>query len=306
MKTSKEFKIGLVTIITLAFAILGLNFLKGKNLLSPTEAYYIVYDDVANLKESAYVNIYGMKVGVVGDLETQKMDGRTRVLVKLLIDKGLNIPDDSYAELYDFDLLGTKAIRLIAGQSTVAYENGDTIPSHHSPGLSEKMDDILVQVESVLGNLDTVTTQINKVFNNENAVKIDSTISNLSDISKSVNEITAPGSDLNQAIHALNNTMKVIDRNNRAIESTIQNMASFSDSLSQIHLAQLVDSTMQAISEAHLLLSNINNGTGTIGKMAQNDSLYNNLTHSTESLNNLLIDLKENPKSYVHFSLFGK
>jgi phospholipid/cholesterol/gamma-HCH transport system substrate-binding protein len=54
------------------------------------------------------------------------------------------------------------------------------------------------------------------------------------------------------------------------------------------------------------MIENLSKGRGTAGQLMTNDSLYKNLSSSLESLNRLLVDMKANPKRYVHFSLFGK
>jgi phospholipid/cholesterol/gamma-HCH transport system substrate-binding protein len=218
MKISREFKIGLVATVTLALFVYGLNFLKGKNLLSPTNSYYMTFDNIYDLKESAFVNMYGMKVGIVTNLKIDQKNSKG-ILVKVDVEKGLKIPNNSTAELYAFDILGTKAIRFIAGNAAESYKHGDTIPSFFSPGLNENMDEILDNIQKVVANLNDASNQVAAIFSGENADKIEGSIDDLSSVSREMNTmISSPQSDLNKSIASLESTLAVIKRkqyNNR-------------------------------------------------------------------------------------------
>jgi phospholipid/cholesterol/gamma-HCH transport system substrate-binding protein len=78
------------------------------------------------------------------------------------------------------------------------------------------------------------------------------------------------------------------------------------DSLAKAQLKDAISNADKSMKELNIMLGRINEGQGTIGKLAKNDSLYNNLNKSSEDLDKLLKDLRMNPERYIHFSVFGK
>ncbi|NBC83599.1 MAG: MCE family protein [Bacteroidetes bacterium] len=305
MKISREAKIGIVATLTLAIFIWGLNFLKGQNILSSTNSFYAKYNNVEGLKESAFVTLHGIKVGLVASIEIDKHK-QNNVVVKLLVDKEVNLPIDTKAQLYSSDLLGTKAIKLVMGNQGNFLQNNDSIAAGYKPGITDKMDELVVSVEDIIGNIDTVSQSLTELFNNTTNQELQNTISNLSGVSDNMNHLTAKNGELTKTITNLNSITANVEKHNATISRILTNLETVSDSISRIKLAQTIDSAFIAINQAQYLLNNINQGQGTLGQLAQNDTLYQHIANTTESLNLLLMDLKEHPKRYVHFSLFGK
>jgi len=97
-----------------------------------------------------------------------------------------------------------------------------------------------------------------------------------------------------------------LNKNEQKLNNIINNFSTISDTLAKSQIRSAVANASATMKELNDLLSRINRGEGTLGKLAKNDSLYNNLNSSAASLDKLLKDLEENPKRYVHFSLFGR
>ena len=99
------------------------------------------------------------------------------------------------------------------------------------------------------------------------------------------------------------NTLKEISPE---LTEIVANIDQISDSLAKADIAATILNANRTIEEVKGVVTKINRGDGNLGKLANDENLYKNLEATTDNLNKLLIDLKTNPKRYVHFSLFGK
>ena len=162
---TKEVKIALTVIICVTLLVFGINFLKGVNLLTPANYYYITYNNVSGLAMSAPVNIEGYKVGLVRNISYDA--NRGKIDVQIGIDDNIKLPKGTKAELVS-DLLGTATIALDLDRSSQEYYMpGDTIPAKISSGLlSSVEDEILPQVTNMLPKLDSILSGLNSVVNN--------------------------------------------------------------------------------------------------------------------------------------------
>jgi len=94
-----------------------------------------------------------------------------------------------------------------------------------------------------------------------------------------------------------------------ALENTKKITANFvkvSDTLATVNFGQTVRTLQTTLANVNGLLSGIENGKGSLGKLATDDSMYKNLTNASKELEDLLKEMKLHPKRFVHFSLFGK
>jgi len=306
MKLNRESKIGAVTLIALVLFFWGLNFLKGKNLLSSHQTYYANYNAVNGLRESAYVSLYGTNVGTVSSITLDKNLKKKNIVVEFQVDGDIQLPADSRAVLYNVDLLGTKGIKIIPGQAQTYFANLDTLPTDIADGTEQKVKSIIGSADNIMARLDSITQTLNRTFNAETGANLQQSINNMSEISENAMALTAPSGDLQQTIGHLRTITSNIQTQNANINNIIKNIEQISDSLAASQLKAVTDSAYLAVSEAKLFINNMNQGKGSLGQLAQNDTLYNELAKATNSLHLLLEDLKNNPKRYVHFSLFGK
>ena len=126
-------------------------------------------------------------------------------------------------------------------------------------------------------------------------------LANVEQITAKLNE-----SGLDQMVNNMNRFSKVLGDNSHRVDSVLRNVASLSDSLVAAKLPTMVNEATRAMSQLNDAMENINNGKGTIGALMENKELYDSLVRATSNLSLLLEDLKNNPKRYVHFSLFGR
>lgn len=307
MKISKEVKVGVLGILGLVLLYYGFNFLKGSDIFSSTKDYRLTFDDVQGLEVSNTVSFKGVVVGRVSEVTPDYDNSKVNVIISLK--KDVKVTDKSEIFLADDGLVGGKILNLKIHPGK-PLEAGSEIKTLVQPGLlgsvTEKLDPTLQKVDSLLSTLNVVAREFE---NSGEALKVllasaTQSTAGLNGImasnSKNLNAITGNAAVLTAD---LNRVVKDLDRQLKPI---LTNATTFTDSLKVIQLASTIQSLNGTISEVQGLMRDINTGEGTLGKLTSNDSLYNNLNNTAESLNNLLVDFKESPRRYVHFSLFGK
>lgn len=307
MNISREVKVGVLGLVALVLLYFGFNFLKGSDILSSTKEYKVTYQDVMGLEVSNTVKFKGVVVGrvikIIPNYEKDNVD------VLITVKKNVAVTDQSVAELSDDGLLGGKLINLIIKPgNTLAPESN--LQSSVKLGL---MDTVADKIDPALKNVDSLMRTLNVVIKEyehsgealkgliAGATQTTSGVNGmLTANSKNLNVVTTNAATLTQQLNS------VVGNLESQLKPILTNATSFTDSLKAVEIASTVQSLNHTISELQGVVREINNGEGTIGKLAANDSLYNNLNYTAESLNRLLVDFKESPKRYVHFSLFGR
>jgi phospholipid/cholesterol/gamma-HCH transport system substrate-binding protein len=309
-KISNEVKVGATAILTIAVFIWGYSFMKGKDFFSNSAYYYSIYDQVGGLAESSPVEINGFKVGVVQSIEfLDPLSGK--LLVSFSVSKDFKLPVNTVAEIVPVSVLGGMKVHFAYGDGPGTYSDGDTIPGHIGASLmdmidkeilplKDKISDMVIQLDSVIGS-------VNEIMNADFKKDISETVANLSSTTGSLNRIIgSEEKDLKATLDNINKFSKMLSDNSGKIDSTFTNLESITDTLAVADIYGSVSNLKSSLEKTSILLNNLNNGKGSAGQFLTNDTLYTNLTSSLESLNALLLDMKANPKRYVHFSLFGK
>jgi len=309
-KISNELKVGVIAILTILAFIYLYNYLKGKDLLSTMASYYVIYDDISGLTESSPVEINGFKAGIVQSIDLVN-DNTGRLLVELSIKKNYLIPEGSVAEITSVSLIAGMKIKILYGPGPGVYRNGDTIPGRLSPPILTTFEKdfsvIREKVNTLIDKLDTAISGINDLISPEFRSDLKGSLSNINQTTASINEIIdAKKTDLKEAIDNFTSFSSMLASNSGKIDRTVTNLQAITDSLSASGLYESLNKLKLTLEETRVLLDGMNKGKGTAGKLITSDTLYRNLSASLESLDNLLRDLKENPKKYVHFSVFGR
>ncbi|MDX9928565.1 MAG: MlaD family protein [Bacteroidales bacterium] len=310
MKITREAKIGVTVLVTIALFIWMYNFLKGENILTRTSHYYVVYDEISGLTESNPVEVSGYKVGVVQSIRFID-DGSGRLLVTLSLDKKMGIPVGSFAEVTAASLIAGMKIQFVFSDSREIYENGDTIPGRLAESLLTKLEvELMPLKETISGTiirLDSVIASINMMLTADFRNNVEGTVASLNDMTGSMSTVISEREkELSATIANLHSFSEVLAGNGTKLDKAMSNLATITDSLASADLAGTIDRLRDAAQQSSELLESINKGEGSAGKLFSDDSLYINLSESLENLSMLLEDLRENPKRYVHFSVFGK
>jgi phospholipid/cholesterol/gamma-HCH transport system substrate-binding protein len=308
MKISTEVKLGIIITVAIAVTIWGINFLKGKNILKPSNNYYAFYDDVGGLDVNAKVYMNGFRIGQVDEIYFDE-NGNGNLAVVLAINKPFQIPDKSIAEVFSADLMGTKAIRIIKSESGQLHASGDTLMTSFAPGLDQQIQNQIIplkdKTENLIETVDSLLQDLNYIFDDRAKKSLHESILNLEKTTDHLDEMFTDEGKFNRMIQNIESITSNIQNNNDEIANAISNLSSISDSLAGSELKTAISRANESLDQTHQILQKINNGEGNIGLLVNNDSLYYNLESLTGEIDMLVKDLQENPKKYIHVSVFG-
>jgi len=303
VKLTKELKTGLLAVFAISTFILGYNYLKGSKVFKTDRVFYSVYDNVEGLDMSSNVTLNGLKVGRIQEIQ---IDGATgNLVVKFSVERDFDFAKESIARIYGGGIIGGKSLAIIPNYESRNYAvTGDTLKGHVEEGIMELVNDRLSplqkKVESAIVGVDSLMYSVNDVMDVKSRKSLRETIDNLNNITSSF----AVSSKSLENI--LNNNEQKLNRTFENLDETAKNFAKLSDSLSQINFSQMVSELETTLANFKAVSENLNSGKGTLGKLLTDDSLYVNLEFATRQLEELLQDIKLNPKRYIHISVFGK
>ena len=305
---SKEIKVGLLAIVAVAALVIGFNFLRGSNLFSSASTYYATYPNVEGLNVGAPVILNGIKVGQVKNLELQPDKGNV-VRVALEMQEGVVLGDSTLASLGG-TLLGSKTISLTLGRNGKIFKGGEELRTQSDTGIAGLATALQARALPVLSSLDSTLRHVNSIINKDAQTNIQGTLLSarnstealqrlIESNQRNINQIT---SNLVQMSSALNKTTTKLDR-------IAVNFSQLSDSLKDAPVGPALRRLNATMAEAQSTVASLNRAlndkNSSMGKLLNDSTLYNNLTATTASSNDLLVDFKANPKRYVHFSVFG-
>jgi len=285
---TKEVRIGIAGIIALCILVYGINYLKGINMFKPSSYFYVKFQNVNGLAKSSPVFADGVRVGIVRDIYYDYNQAEN-VIVEVELDTELRIPKGSSAELVSELMGGVRMNILLANNPREKYAVGDTIPGKLNNGMMESVAALMPQIEQMLPKLDSIMISLNNILNNQSIPatlhSVEKTAANLEVASGQLKVLM--GRDIPQLTGKLN---------------TIgDNFITISGNLKEIDYAATFKEIEQTLANVKMVTEKLNSKDNTV-----DPQLYNNLNATTANAASLLEDLKEHPKRYVHFSLFGK
>ncbi len=309
-KNVKSMKVAIFCIAALVILYLGCNFLQGLNTFGKRSYYYAVFDNIGGLHKSTTVAINGYPVGEVHNL-TLMSTNPTKICAEILITEDIDIPIDSKFEVAQADLLGGMVLNIIVGQSKTLAQNKDTLACGLAPGMFDGIDELKAQLANVLASVDTIGMSVKSAFllnDPENgAMMLKNTLVNLESSTNHLNQILAANGDkIGNVVTKLDQLSTTLSDATPQINNIIQNMDNISDSLAQSRIHALLNDAQSTIANLNEVTAKIERGEGSAGLLLSNDSLYNNINSTVESLNILLQDLKAHPSKYINVTVFGK
>lgn len=296
MKLTKEIKIALVAIVGILIMYFGINFLKGMNLFSTNNTYFITFDDIQGLGASTPIYADGYKVGTVDGLEYDyKENGPIKVKVDII--KDLRIPQGSKAEIVK-DLMGNLQVNLLlANNPRERVESGGVIPGAVNGGMMDKAANLVPVVEKMLPKLDSILTSVNALLADP------ALAASLHNVETITSNLTVSTRELNTLMAGLNKQVPgMIGKANGVLDNTNRLTAN----LASLDVQGTLNKVNQTLESAHQFTEKLNSNQGSLGLLMNDTKLYDNLTSTMGHADSLVIDLKAHPKRYVHFSVFGR
>lgn len=296
MKITKEIKIALVAIVSIVLLFFGMNFLKGMTLFSSGNSYYITFKDISGLSSSSPIFANGYRVGVVKDVSFD-YENNGDVVVEFMVDDDLQIPRGSTAEIVS-DLMGNVKMNLLLADNPRDFVAiGDTIMGVINSGMLGKAKDMIPVIEKMLPKLDSILVNINMLLSDPNIGRT------LGNVQKTTENLTVTTQQLNALMANVNKDVPGLMGKASGLLDNANNLTA---NLAAVDVASTVAKVDQTLANVQQLTSKLNNNKGTLGLLMNDETLYNNLTNTVLSADSLLNNLREHPKRYVHFSLFGK
>ncbi|KAF2519243.1 MCE family protein [Flavobacterium salilacus subsp. salilacus] len=303
MKVTREAKTAILVIGAILVFIWGYSFLKGRDLFNSYRTLYVIYENVEGLSPSAPITYSGLVIGKVSSIKPEK-EGRLMVELKIS-NNDVFISKTSHAVLNKPDLVGGKQIAIESDfKNNTPAENGDyLIGTEESSMLStvgQQLKPLQNKVETTVVSADSLMTKLNNVLDKETQANLRNSIA---DLSKTMKEFSQTTKSINTMLaDNKTNINGTVENMNKASANLVQ----ITDSLNAANLAETVRKLENTMANVDNILSDLESGKGTMGKLLKDEAMYNNLTDASKELKELLADFKNNPKRYVHFSVFGK
>ena len=291
-KFSKEVKIGIATILSLVLLYVGVNYLKGINLFKPANYYYVSCSNVKDITISTPVFVDGFKIGLVRSIEYDYSTANN-ITLEISLDKGMKINKGSYISIEPSLLSGATLNIKLNTYVTEFLKPGDTLEGRIYGGMMSSVEeDILPMVANMMPKIDSILTGLQALVN---STALTQSLSNLESTTK---QLEASSLSLNAF---LKNDVPELSSN---LKTTTSNLSMFSDNLNKLDLEQSINSLNSTLGNINTMALKLNTRDNSLGLLLNDSSLYNNLNRTMDNASGLLLDVKQNPKRYVRFSLF--
>jgi len=312
VKFSKELKAGVIALIAIVGFVVLFQFMKGRSLFTTDNIFYAKYDNVEGLAQSSPVSINGLKVGQVDKIiPHSSKEGKIDFLVKITVDNNFEFSKNSTLEIFEPSLMGGKEMRINLMYGGPTAKDGDTLRGAFKLGtlgsLSSQVGPVKDQLQTVLHRVDSLMTNANQLVDSQNRQEIKLLLANLN---KTVGALQTTAASVNSLVgHNDPKLQKVLDDASLTMQSgkvTLDKYGNLAESIDTKKLNATIANLDETVGQLNKVVSGIDRGEGSLGKIMKDDQLYNNLNAASNNLNSLIEDLKAHPKKYVNFSVFGK
>lgn len=303
MTISREIKTGIAAVIIIFLSFWGYNFLKNRSLYDSTRTFYAEYTNVQGLAPKSPITINGLKVGTVSEITFHPFK-RGILVAHLNMSNDIQFSVNSVAQIYSPDFISGKSLKInIALDESSIAVSGDTLIGEVDTGIlgmiNEQIAPLQSKVESFVVNTDSVMQSVNQLMNDENQKNIRESLANMNAVlsqfkstAANLESMTSEGGKIDSIMTGANKTMN--------------NLAQISDSLKAANIGATVTELQHSLESFNVILDSVKTGHGTLGKLMKDEVLYTNLTNASKELEELLKEVKEHPKRFVHISVFGK
>ena len=299
---TKELKIGFVAILTIAVLFVGLNYLKGLNVLNYNRDFHAAYNNVGGLKEGSPVLLNGYQVGMVSNVSLLTNDNQ-KILVTVSIEEDFEIPDNTVLKIVNQDLMGTKSIDLVLGNSLVFAISGDTLTSGIQGSLQDEVNaqilPLKIKTEELIGSIDSVMRIVTIVLDKGARENLSNSFESLEQTFQLMAQTMSKVDEIvDQNDERISSIVKNLEDNNDAIAGILRNFSAISDDIVKSDIRGLLTNLSE-------ISNSINDSEGSLGMLINDKDFYSNLENTSKELESLIKDIKENPRRYVGFSIIG-
>tara|TARA_X000000950_G_scaffold87229_1_gene109872 strand:+ start:11092 stop:12018 length:927 start_codon:yes stop_codon:yes gene_type:complete len=304
---NKEIRTGIIAIFTIVVLIYGISYLKGLNILDKNRIFHAKYDNIDGLLKGSVISLNGFNVGIVSNISLQSDNS---LLVSVKINEDFDVPANSILKISNQDLMGTKGISVILGNSDLLAKNNDTLIAEIENSLQDEVNKQILplknKAEGLISSVDSLMVIFTSVLNTDARKNLASSFKNLDEtfilMSESMKElnnlVVTNEKNISNSIKNFESITGNISDNNESIENILKKMSSISDSVSSKDIGDIIKN-----------LNNITNkisvGQGNLGLLNSDDQLYRNIEKTTNDISILVEEIKKDPKKYFNFSVLG-
>jgi len=302
LKINNEIKTGILAIFAIGLFVFGFSYLKSNDIFVSDRTFYAVYSDVEGVVNGTPVTVNGFPVGSVQKISFYN---NKDLLIKFRVENDIKFSKNSLAQIYETGLIGGKAIAILPANDNarIAITN-DTLKTSIAPGLTDlvnkQITNLQDKIESMIMSADSVLHKINRVFDDSTRVSLRNSVSGFN---QTISDLKATSSLIKSIVES---NKSDIDLTLNNVTDISKDLSDFSSTLNNSGFDQTLINFKKSSEDLSEILKDINRGQGTITKLINNDSLFNNLNDASKSIDLLLEDIRLNPNRYIHFSIFGK
>ena len=304
---NKEIRTGIIAIFTIVVLIYGINYLKGLNILDKNRIFHAKYDNIDGLLKGSVISLNGFNVGIVSNISLQSDNS---LLVSVKINEDFDVPANSILKISNQDLMGTKGISIILGNSDLLAKNNDTLIAEIENSLQDEVNKQILplknKAEGLISSVDSLMVIFTSVLNTDARKNLASSFKNLdetfilmSESMKELNKLVVTNEkNISNSIKNFESITGNISDNNESIENILKKMSSISDSVSSKDIGDI-------IKNLNNITNKISAGQGNLGLLNSDDQLYRNIEKTTNDISILVEEIKKDPKKYFNFSVLG-
>ncbi|WP_460189016.1 MlaD family protein [Urechidicola sp. KH5] len=306
MKITRELKTGIVSVVIIGLSIWGFNYLKGQDLFNSADVtYFSEFDNVQGLNTASIVTINGLQVGKVERIKFMDEPGKNgKLLVEFGVETNLEFSKNSTVKIYSTSIMGGSAIAILPSYEGEKAVSGDkfvgTIEADLMSSVSETLTPLKSKLENVLVSVDSVMLAVNQIMDYETRKNLKESFAKLN------NTLSGAESSLATVDSILTGNKDNIDKSLGNFKKSTENLVAITDSLAAANLGATIEKLDSTVTSFNAILAEAQSGEGTLGKFLKDEAVYNNIENATKELEELLREMKEHPKRFVHFSVFGK
>lgn len=309
---SREARIGLLVAVSILILFAGLYYLKGERIFQREYEYHALYDNVSGLQPSASVQIRGLEVGKVMEINLNRKQLNSKIDVVFAINHKTRLPVGTVARLASLDLLGSKGVILDLGTSSDLIADGGTLPSTVEGGILDKLSveatPLLQDLRKVVNSVDSVLNSVNQIFSPKAREDLQQSVASLH---QTMDHFSSLSGSLDAQRETLNRVIKNADRitsdiANAKLDETMHNLNTASDKIANAPIDQTIKNLDEMTAGLNEIAKKINNNKGSMGMLVNDKELYKNLTRTLSELEKLTADLKAHPSRYINLTIFGR
>lgn len=295
---SNEFKVGVLAIVSICILLLGYNFMMGRdNLFDRGRRFMVFYDNTQGLSVGTKLMYNGFKIGMVRSL---KMDENQKIVAIVEVSSDMSIPEDSKIKI-EAQLLGGVTLKLLKGVSKNYAEDGDVLEPEYSKDvfgmINSKVMNVTNSADSLFGTLNAFLhkQELHEAVNSVPIVLHELT-STIIEIRKTIAAMEPALKQTSGSLSAFSSNLPEYDRQ---LREGLEHFNKAGRQIDSVRIASLLNNLSTSSEKLALLLDDLNEGKGSMGKLLKDESLYADIRKSNAQLQSIMLDLKKYPEKYV-------